>query len=439
MLKSLKLNNVGPAPKMELTLSNRLNLITGDNGLGKSFLLDVMWWALTRRWPHDLNPDLTSGYIARPRNLKEKATISYSLRGKTGKNFSRNVQYIPRDEMWKHPVGRPSNPGLVIYAHSDGGFSVWDPARNYWKNSNESDLPDRVPGYVFSSRDIWEGLDMTVGGEKLVVCNGLLRDWAGWIKEKGKNADLMSDLLTDLSPDEEFISTGPLVRLSINDARDIPSIKTVYSDSVPILHASSGVKRIVALAYMPLWSWNEHVMAAELIGEEVTSNVTVLFDEIESHLHPRWQRSILRSLLRVVEKLHKDASVQVVATTHSPLILASVETLFDDEKDAWFDLDCSSEKDYSVSIERKKYIRRGNISNWLTSEAFDLKEARSLEAEEAIIKAFEILKSSSPEMSDVEEVSKLLKDSLGEIDPFWLRWSSFKDSLENGNDSRQSS
>lgn len=49
MLKYLHLKNVGPAPEMEMDLGTRLNLITGDNGLGKSFLLDVAWWALTRR------------------------------------------------------------------------------------------------------------------------------------------------------------------------------------------------------------------------------------------------------------------------------------------------------------------------------------------------------------------------------------------------------
>ena len=54
MLEYLHLKNVGPAPEMEMDLAPRLNLVTGDNGLGKSFLLDVAWWALTRKWPHDL-------------------------------------------------------------------------------------------------------------------------------------------------------------------------------------------------------------------------------------------------------------------------------------------------------------------------------------------------------------------------------------------------
>jgi len=62
MLKHLLLKNVGPAPDMAIEFGPRMNLLTGDNGLGKSFLLDVAWWALTRKWPRDLNHNLTSGY-----------------------------------------------------------------------------------------------------------------------------------------------------------------------------------------------------------------------------------------------------------------------------------------------------------------------------------------------------------------------------------------
>src|SRR5512140_1379077 len=43
MLESLHLKNVGPAPDLRFEPAKRLNLLTGDNGLGKSFLLDVAW------------------------------------------------------------------------------------------------------------------------------------------------------------------------------------------------------------------------------------------------------------------------------------------------------------------------------------------------------------------------------------------------------------
>jgi hypothetical protein len=52
MLRQLKLRNVGlRAPINFEPVAPRLNLITGDNGLGKSFLLDVSWWALTPCYP----------------------------------------------------------------------------------------------------------------------------------------------------------------------------------------------------------------------------------------------------------------------------------------------------------------------------------------------------------------------------------------------------
>ena len=71
MLKRLKLKNVGPAPELEIEFARRVNLITGDNGLGKSFILDVAWWALTGTW---------AGYPVRPEPaVAEGAEIGWVL------------------------------------------------------------------------------------------------------------------------------------------------------------------------------------------------------------------------------------------------------------------------------------------------------------------------------------------------------------------------
>ena len=50
-------------------------------------------------------------------------------------------------------------------------------------------------------------------------------------------------------------------------------------------------------------TWTEHQIAADLPGENMVRQVTMLFDEVESHLHPRWQRSILRALRDVGKEL----------------------------------------------------------------------------------------------------------------------------------------
>ena len=430
MLKSLHLKNVGPAPEMELALADRLNLLTGDNGLGKSFILDAAWWSLTRRWPQDLNPKLTSGYAARPSDPKKPATIEFSVTSKT-KVISYTSTYSAHDESWIGKAGRPWNPGLVIYAHADGGFSVWDPARNYWKKKGTIDIQERLPGYVFSPKEVWDGLKIETEGRVITACNGLLIDWANWIRDKGEDARLMADVLVHLSPSKDArdrLEPGPLVRVSVDDVRDIPSLRTGYADAVPILHASAGVRRTTALAYVLLWSWKEHRLAAKQLGEDFTTQVVLLIDELESHLHPRWQRSILGSLLKLAALLHKNAQIQLVVATHSPLVLASAEPSFDPEHDAWFDLDLTPER--RIEVVKRPFSRKGDVTNWLTSEAFDLKEGRSLEAEEAITRARALLRKPNVADEEVEEVDKLLRAALGEIDRFWVRWSEFRDRRE---------
>ncbi len=428
MLKFLHLKNVGPAPEMKMELGDRLNLITGDNGLGKSFLLDVVWWALTRRWPQDINPNLTSGYPARPTDVKKPATIEFRLTPKTkAKEVSYTSTYAPLDQAWSGKAGRPWNPGLVIYAHADGGFSVWDPARNYWKKKGNIDVQDRLPAYVFSQKEVWEGLPL---GASMKVCNGLLMDWSIWIRENGVPAKNMARVLAALSPSKEpqdRLAPGPLTRISIDIGQDIPSLQTGYGREVPILYASSGVRRIVALAYMLLWTWQEHRLAAEQIGEEFTNQVVFLIDEIESHLHPKWQRTILTSVLHLMSALHKSAKTQLIAATHSPMILASAEPTFDSTRDAWFDLDLVERK---VELRKRDYVRLGDISNWLTSDAFDLREPRSVEAEVVIRRAKQLLTQSPPAtVQDLSALNPELQKVLGGTDPFWVRWSAHLERL----------
>jgi hypothetical protein len=420
MLRSLHLKNVGPAPELALQLADRMNLITGDNGLGKSFLLDVAWWVLTRRWPRDLNDRLTTGYPARPSDPKATASISFELTTANTTAVAYESRFSTQDQSWVGRPGRPWNPGLVIYAHADGGFSVWDPARNYWKRRGNIDVQERLPGYVFSSKDVWDGLVGTPHDTSIRVCNGLLSDWATWIRERGDTAKRMEGVLQRLAPEGEGFEVGPLVRLGVDDARDIPSIRMPYDAAVPVLHAASGVRRALGLAYMLIWSWNEHVRASDLLGQSPTDSVVLLFDELESHLHPRWQRTILRSVLHVVEALHQDAKIQLIAATHSPLILASAEAFFDPGRDAWFDLDLEHR---SVVLRKRDFVARGEVSNWLTSDAFDLKQARSREAEEAIEGALAVLRDPSPTSRAIQEAHRTLQAArLPGIDPFWVRW-----------------
>lgn len=421
MLKHLRLTNIGPASSMELEFGNRLNLLTGDNGLGKSFLLDIAWWSLTRKWPAEINPRLTGGKKAVPAQKNREAIIEFSFSGKV-KIEDYVSMFSMRDQAWGGRAGRPANPGLVLYAMSDGSFAVWDPARNYWRTQEGVDIQDRIPAYVFSPTEVWDGL---LGTGNTSLCNGLIRDWAGWQKEKSGPFRILKEVLKALSASEkERLIPGELTRVSLDDVRDVPTIRMPYGQDVPVIHASSGMRRIMALAYFLVWAWEEHKQAAKQIGEQDTRQIVFLIDEIESHLHPSWQRAIVPALLSVMKKLAKQAETQLITATHSPLIMASVEPSFDDKTDAWFDFDLVSEngKETLVKLTRREFIRHGEASSWLTSNAFDLSSARSIEAEQVLEDASVALADPSIDKNRALEIDRRLRSVLGDTDPFWMRW-----------------
>lgn len=69
-------------------------------------------------------------------------------------------------------------------------------------------------------------------------------------KENGRAFQSLKAVLRKLSPSaDEQLEPGPLTRISLTDARDMPTLKMPYGVDVPILHVSAGMRRIIALAY----------------------------------------------------------------------------------------------------------------------------------------------------------------------------------------------
>jgi len=404
MLESIHLKNVGPAPEMKMDLAPRLNLITGDNGLGKSFLLDVAWWALTRTWARELVIPKAGA----------KAEIAYRYTKKKKPSYAYTSSYEAARVRWTVKQSRPPIPGLILYAQVDGGFSVWDPMRNYWTE----DAPDRPNAFLFTPQQVWKGNEF---------CKGLLDDWALWQAGKDSSFQVLKQVIETLSPlSREKLVPGDLRKLSVKDPQRYPTLRMPYGEDVPVVHASAGMRRIIALAYLLTWAWQEHVESAKLRGETPTREIIFLIDEIEGHLHPQWQRRIVPALLKVMDALtgKHGSRVQLIAATHSPLVLASVEPTFDLDEDAWFDLDFEQR---GVVLRKRPFIRHGEVGNWLVSEAFDLKEPRSLEGERAIAAAQAVLDAPAPSAASIEEADRALRTAgLPDIDPFWVQWGYFR-------------
>lgn len=423
MLQSLHLQGIGPVPNLEAQFGSRLNLLTGDNGLGKSFLLDIAFWALTGSWP--------GGRVALPSPPAKKAslpTITYQPVGKKGPTSrAKSATFDFTRQSWNRPTGRPVMPGLVIYATVDGGFAVWDPARNYWRDpaAGAGTDADQPRAYQFSSDTLANGL--TEGTRSL--CNGLVRDWVSWWDQRRRPAasspapiELLERVVERLSHPDEQMAPGQPRRVYLDDTREFPTIDMPYGN-VAFPHLSAGVRRIVSLAYLVVWAWTEHCQAARLRKEEPTDRMVLLVDEIEAHLHPKWQRVILPALIDVAGSLGSQIELQIIAATHSPLVLASLEPLFEDAQDQLFLFELDQGK---VTFENRPWTPQGDVVGWLTSGLFGLKQARSREAEQAIEAAEAFMRGDRAALPAGLGTQEQIQDSLLKVlpglDPFWPRW-----------------
>lgn len=59
-----------------------------------------------------------------------------------------------------------------------------------------------------------------------------------------------------------------------------------------------------------------------------SNGILVMLDEAELAMHPEWQRTMIRDLLKFIGKIAKNhAPVQVIMTTHSPLMLSDIPSM----------------------------------------------------------------------------------------------------------------
>ena len=72
---------------MEIDFKPRMNFLTGDNGLGKTFLLDIAWWVLTRTWAKSAVTSPRRGWKTPEGTAKGTTSIGYGYEKASGGLF----------------------------------------------------------------------------------------------------------------------------------------------------------------------------------------------------------------------------------------------------------------------------------------------------------------------------------------------------------------
>src|SRR5882762_44100 len=93
-------------------------------------------------------------------------------------------------------------------------------------------------------------------------------------------------------------------------------------------------------------------------------------------------------IARVFNDLSSELNSQVFVASHSPLILASAEPVFQQEIDKLHSLETTASG--KVVFEELPFIPRGRADEWLRSRAFGMSEPRSGPAADAIKRVKEL-------------------------------------------------
>lgn len=131
-----------------------------------------------------------------------------------------------------------------------------------------------------------------------------------WAATESSNWNAIMSKLQVIAPRE---SQFKFVKIE----RDLEPVFFLNGSECYLEELSSGFKSILSIVFM-IVDWIEGINEGNAAKIENATG-TVLIDEIDAHLHPSWQATILESL-RVLFP-----NIQFVVTTHSPNVIMSAK------------------------------------------------------------------------------------------------------------------
>ena len=399
---SLEIENVrcfGDRQPLDLTIDGRRpaqwTLILGDNGVGKTTLLQCLAWM--RLVPSGYDPALfneENAFLIRLRPKMRRGNLGLSANLSIGAGLSSGDDSAKRPESdWKSAKMR-----LLIEFDPDGDISRKFPKsrRGLYENSLIVAYgADRHRGSQnLTIPELEDPIGTRLAGRtELYDVEEMLSNlhYAAETNTDPKQAKLdlkrITDVLTkilpgDVDPDAirifapDSLGRGNLSGVNLED----------FTGLVSFSELSLGYQTTLAWTADYAWRLMRQYPESE---NPFAEPAVVLIDEIDLHLHPRWQYTIMDDLSEIFP------ATQFIATSHSPLMAQVAEN-------ANFVLlnKRQEEKDVEI-VNEPEAIRGWRVDQILTSELFGGLGARSPEVERLFDRRDELL--SKRRLTDKEE------------------------------------
>ncbi len=269
-------------------------VLTGFNGEGKSSFLQAISIALTEGRSENENTDFVMvEYTHNANTLPRKKYISSVSRTKLHRSIGTPIEIYPQSLLPFAAYGASRLQLMGAYSQAE--------ERNY-----------QSPHYSLFHDD------------------GKLLNIGTWLSRPSKQKYIaaVTEVLGKLLPSAK----------ANYDAENQDFIYTENGNTVKSYQLSAGNKSILAMVgdmIIRLWEKQPQVDKVEDLAG------IVLIDELETHLHPRWQREIARILSETFPQ------VQFIVTTHSPIVLLGMPA----DKTMLFNISTQEEKTVVAPVE----------------------------------------------------------------------------------------
>ncbi|WP_281883488.1 AAA family ATPase [Paenibacillus sp. YYML68] len=328
IIHELKMENFHGFEKREITFSNQFTVLIGDNGTGKTAVLDGLAIALgsllsgfdgvhSRHIRKDevhrktfIQGGLSDIQLQYPVKISccgtvegELKTWSRALNGKHGTTTSKEAKSImdyANSLQKKVSRGDPVVLPLISY-YGTGRLWVQKRERNDFKIRT-----DRLGGYSFCLDPASSEKHFTRWMEKMTYIE---------LQKKQRKQELPI-----LEAVRNAISVCMKNWKTIEFDVDSEEIRAIREDGtiLPFRMLSDGVRNMIGMIADIAHRMAQLNPGLEANALSETPGV-VLIDELDLHLHPKWQRTIVNDLKRTFPR------IQFIVTSHSPFIVQSLE------------------------------------------------------------------------------------------------------------------